>query len=261
MESSIIGYSRGDASAQTFQAVNPASGTEIEVNYAMASEDEVEDACQLASQAALSISQFSGKRKAEFLATLADSIDGIVEDLVTTMTAETGLPEPRVRAETGRTTGQLRLFAKLVQNGDWVDARIDRAQPDRQPLPKPDLRAMLRPVGPVAVFCASNFPLAFSVAGRLCFSLGNRLPVVVKAHHAHPGTALLVGNAVVAALKKCDWPEGAFSLLLVRVGPLGRHWSKISILRRLVLLVQDPGVVPCVILPMPEKSPFRFLPK
>ena len=227
MESSIIGYSRGDASAQTFQAVNPASGTEIEVNYAMASEDEVEDACQLANQAALSISQFSGKRKAEFLATLADSIDGIVEDLVTTMTAETGLPEPRVRAETGRTTGQLRLFAKLVQNGDWVDARIDRAQPDRQPLPKPDLRAMLRPVGPVAVFCASNFPLAFSVAGGDSASAwAAGCPVVVKAHHAHPGTALLVGNAVVAALKKCDWPEGAFSLLFGEGRTIGQALVK-----------------------------------
>ena len=111
------------------------------------------------------MAQFSGQKKAEFLNVLADQIDDIVEDLVVTMTAETGLPEPRVRAETGRTTGQLRMFSKLVADGNWVDARIDRAQPDRQPLPKPDLRTMLRPVGPVAVFCASNFPLAFSVAG------------------------------------------------------------------------------------------------
>ena len=214
MESSIIGYSRGDASAQTFQAVNPSSGKNIDVNYAMSSADEVADACNLANKAALQMAQFSGDRKAEFLNTLADGIGGIVDELVTTMTAETGLPEPRVRAETGRTTGQLRMFAKLVKDGNWVDARIDRAKPDRQPLPKPDLRTMLRPVGPVAVFCASNFPLAFSVAGGDSASAwAAGCPVVVKAHHAHPGTALIVGNAVVDALKKSNWPEGAFSLL------------------------------------------------
>ncbi len=214
MESSIIGFSRGDASAKTFKAFNPANNASIDVNYAMASEDEVNDACLLASNAAFEMAQFSGNKKAEFLNALADGIDGIVEDLVSVMTTETGLPEPRVRAETGRTSGQLRMFARLVEAGHWVDARIDRAQPDRQPLPKPDLRAMLRPIGPVAVFCASNFPLAFSVAGGDSASAwAAGCPVIVKAHHAHPGTALLVGNEVVATLRKCSWPEGAFSLL------------------------------------------------
>ena len=227
MESSIIGYTRGDASAQTFQAVNPTTGKEIEVNYAMASEEEVTEACELANKAAFSMAQFSGQKKAEFLNVLADQIDDIVENLVVTMTAETGLPEPRVRAETGRTTGQLRMFSKLVADGNWVDARIDRAQPDRQPLPKPDLRTMLRPVGPVAVFCASNFPLAFSVAGGDSASAwAAGCPVVVKAHHAHPGTALLVGNAVVDALKKCDWPEGAFSLLFGEGRTIGQALVK-----------------------------------
>lgn len=215
MESSIIGYSRGDTSAQTFQAVNPATGELLPVNYAMASNEDVVDACHLASKAALQLSQFSGVKKSEFLRTLADGIEEVIEDIVAVMTAETALPEPRVRAETGRTCGQLRMFAKLVEEGNWVDARIDRAQPNREPLPKPDLRAMLRPVGPIAVFCASNFPLAFSVAGGDSASAwAAGCPVVVKAHHAHPGTALLVGQAVVGALKKCEWPEGAFSLLL-----------------------------------------------
>lgn len=147
MESSIIGFSRGDASAKTFKAVNPAKNASIDVNYAMASEEEVDEACRLASDAAFEMAQFSGNRKAEFLNELADGVDGIVEDLVSVMIAETGLPEPRVRAETGRTSGQLRMFARLVEAGHWVDARIDRAQPDRKPLPKPDLRAMLRPIG------------------------------------------------------------------------------------------------------------------
>ena len=107
------------------------------------------------------MAELSGKAKAEFLYTLADGLEGAVDDVVNIMTLETGLPEPRVRAETGRTCGQLKMFAKLLEDGNWVDARIDRAQPDRQPLPKPDLRSMLRPVGPVAVFCASNFPWLF----------------------------------------------------------------------------------------------------
>ena len=227
MESSIIGFSRGDASAQTFKAVNPLNNLSIDVNYAMASEEEVDEACRLASGASLEMAQFSGSKKAEFLRELADGIDGIVEELVPVMTAETGLPEPRVRAETGRTSGQLRMFAKLVEAGHWVDARIDRAQPDRQPLPKPDLRAMLRPVGPVAVFCASNFPLAFSVAGGDSASAwAAGCPVIVKAHHAHPGTALLVGNVVVATLKKCNWPEGAFSLLFGEGRTVGQSLVK-----------------------------------
>jgi NADP-dependent aldehyde dehydrogenase len=227
MESSIIGFSRGDASAKTFKAVNPANNASIDINYAMASAEEVDEACRMAGDAAIEMAQFSGCKKAEFLNALADGIDGIVEELVPVMTAETGLPEPRVRAETGRTSGQLRMFAKLVKTGSWVDARIDRAQPDRQPLPKPDLRAMLRPVGPVAVFCASNFPLAFSVAGGDSASAwAAGCPVIVKAHHAHPGTALLIGNVVVSTLRKCNWPEGAFSLLFGEGRTVGQSLVK-----------------------------------
>ena len=227
MESSLIGYSRGDASAKTFQATNPANGEELPTNYAMASEEEVMDACRLANQASIPLSQISGAEKAVFLRTLADGIAAIVENLVPVMTAETGLPEPRVRAETGRTCGQLRMFAKLVEEGHWVDARIDRAQPNREPLPKPDLRAMLRPIGPVAVFCASNFPLAFSVAGGDSASAwAAGCPVIVKAHHAHPGTALLVGQVVVNTLKKCEWPEGAFSLMFGEGRSVGQSLVK-----------------------------------
>jgi alpha-ketoglutaric semialdehyde dehydrogenase len=213
-ESSLIGFSKGSVSDATFNATNPATGEISDSSFCRASEEDVAKACELASDASLALASLSGAQKASFLRNLADRLDGLVEQLVVTMTGETGLPEPRVRGETGRTTFQLRMFADLVESGNWVDARIDRAQPDRQPLPKPDLRSMLRPVGPVVVFCASNFPLAFSVAGGDSASAwAAGCPVIVKAHHAHPGTALLVGNAVVDSVRASGLPEGAFSLI------------------------------------------------
>ncbi len=213
-ESSLIGFSRGSARDATFNATNPATGEMSDRSFCHASGEDVAKACELASDASLGMASLSGAQKGSFLRDLADRIDGLVDQLVVTMTEETGLPEPRVRGETGRTTFQLRMFADLVESGNWVDARIDRAQPDRQPLPKPDLRSMLRPVGPVVVFCASNFPLAFSVAGGDSVSAwAAGCPVIVKAHHAHPGTALLVGNAVVDSVRASGLPEGAFSLI------------------------------------------------
>ena len=138
----------------------------------------------------------------------------IEEEIVPRMMAECALPEPRCRGEKGRTVGQLRMFADLVAEGSWVDARIDLAQPDRAPIPKVDLRSMQRAVGPVAVFCASNFPLAFSVAGGdTASALAAGCPVIVRAHAAHPGVAELVGGAVQAAVAKCGLPEGVFSLI------------------------------------------------
>ena len=137
-----------------------------------------------------------------------------------------GLPEGRIRMETGRTCGQLRLFASVVEDGSWVDARIDHADPERAPVPKPDTRSMERPLGPVAVFCASNFPIAFSVAGGdTAAALAAGCPVIVKAHHSHPGTAELVGQAVSAAVKECGLPEGTFSLLYGPGREIGRWCS------------------------------------
>ena len=213
-ETSLIGFSRGEVSEEVFHAENPSTGDRIPTVYCAASDEEVDRAVELSDDAVVPLASLSGAEKARFLRTIADNVEGIVEDLVAIVTAETGLPEPRVRAETGRTSGQLRLFADLVEEGSWVDARIDHAMPDRQPIPKPDLRAMLRPLGPVGVFCASNFPLAFSVAGgdtASAFAAG--CPVIVKAHHAHPGSALAVGKAVLEAVQSCNLPEGAFSLL------------------------------------------------
>ncbi|MFL2938701.1 MAG: aldehyde dehydrogenase (NADP(+)) [Opitutales bacterium] len=223
IETSLLGFERGERKDLLFRAQDSLSGDQLETDYAHASEEEIARACELASKASLSMASLSGRDKAHFLRNLADRLDSLVEELVAIMPRETGLPEPRVRAETGRTSGQLRMFAALLEKGNWVDARIDRAQPDRQPLPKPDLRAMLRPVGPVAVFCASNFPLAFSVAGGDSASAwAAGCPVIVKAHHAHPGTALLVGLAVRESIRACNLPEGVFSLLYGSGSTVGR---------------------------------------
>ena len=214
IETSLIGFSRGEESDSFFHAVNPVTGDNLDVQYGCSSESEVERAGELAHLAAQPLASLSGSEKAKFLLSVADRIDAAVEELVITMTLETALPEGRVRGETGRTSGQLRMFAKLLEEGSWVDARIDRAIPDREPVPKPDLRAMLRPIGPVAVFCASNFPLAFSVAGGdTASALAAGCPVIVKAHHAHPGTALIVGRLVVEAVLEHGLPEGTFSLI------------------------------------------------
>ena len=211
---SIIGNENGSGNKSPIYGINPASGEILQPPYPSATEDEIQHACKLARDAFETTSKLSGRGRAAFLRKTADNIEGIVEDLVLRATAETGLPEPRIRMETGRTCGQLRLFAGLVEEGSWVDARIDQANPERQPIPKPDTRSMLRPVGPVVVFCASNFPLAFSVAGgdtASAFAAG--CPVIVKAHHAHPGTAELVGQAVRHAVRECGLPEGTFSLI------------------------------------------------
>ena len=179
-----------------------------------ATPEEVEQAIRLAAAAFPVYSNLTGKQRAGFLRAIAARIEAAVEEIAARGPQETGLPEARMRGETGRTTGQLRMFAALIEEGSWVDARIECAQPDRQPVPKPDLRSMLRPLGPVAVFCASNFPLAFSVAGGdTASALAAGCPVVVIAHASHPGLAEIVANAVTEAARETGMPEGVFSLL------------------------------------------------
>ncbi len=190
------------------------TGNPLHPVYCAATADEVARAVDLASAAFRVYSRLDGAIKATFLRAIASEIEAIADDLATRGPLETGLPEMRLRGETARTTGQLRLFADLVEEGSWVDARIERANPDRKPLPKPDLRSMKRPLGPVAVFCASNFPLAFSVAGGdTASALAAGCPVVVVAHSSHPGLAELVGSAVIRAAQATGMPEGVFSLL------------------------------------------------
>ena len=156
----------------------------------------------------------TSEQRARFLETIAANIEAISDDIIARAVAESGLPEARITGEVGRTTGQLRLFADVLREGSWNGARIDPALPDRTPLPRPDIRQRSIPLGPVAVFGASNFPLAFSVAGGdTASALAAGCPVVVKAHDAHPGTSELVGRAITEAVAAAGLPAGTFSLL------------------------------------------------
>jgi NADP-dependent aldehyde dehydrogenase len=211
---SIIGFREGVEASEHFYGIGPASGQPLEPGYSGATPAEVELAAQLAFQASTIYGRVSGRERGAFLRKIAANIEALTEDLVERAHLETALPTPRLQGETGRTCGQLRLFAQVVEEGSWTGARIDRAQPDRKLAPRPDIRSMLRPLGPVAVFGASNFPLAFSVAGgdtASALAAGN--PVIVKAHPAHPGTSELVGLAIRASVRESGLPEGVFSLL------------------------------------------------
>lgn len=211
---SFIGYSRSTGTEPCGNAVQPGTGTLLEPMYQSATSEEVERAMSLASAAFPVYSNLSGEIRAEFLRAIAVEIESVVEDIVERGQLETALPEPRLRGETGRTVGQLRMFATQIEEGSWVDARIERADPDRKPIPKVDLRSMLRPLGPVAVFCASNFPLAYSVAGGdTASALAAGCPVIVIAHESHRGVAEIVATAVIRAAQKSNMPEGVFSVL------------------------------------------------
>jgi len=211
---SFIGNARSMGTEACGQAINPATNEKLEPVYRSATPDEVARALDLAAKAFPVYSAKSGLERAAFLRAVASGIEARVEELVARTPLETALPEPRIRGEAGRTIGQLRMFASLVESDAWADPRIERAEPDRQPLPKPDLRSMQVPLGPVAVFCASNFPLAFSVAGGdTASALAAGCPVIVVAHHSHPGSAEIVANAVVEAAEATGMPEGVFSLL------------------------------------------------
>jgi len=199
---------------KSVRAINPATGANLEPAFAIASEADVARACELAGQAFDTYRATSPEARAKFLETIATNIMEIGDALIERATEETGLPTARLQGERARTVGQLRLFAQVVRSGEWLDLRVDPALPDRKPLPRPDLRLRQIPLGPVAVFGASNFPLAFSVAGGdTASALAAGCPVVVKGHLAHPGTGELVGRAIRAAVVACGLPEGTFSLL------------------------------------------------
>ncbi|WP_448657528.1 aldehyde dehydrogenase (NADP(+)) [Sphingomonas sp. CJ99] len=200
---------------ERFHAYNPATGEAIaDAGFSLATVEQVEEACALAAAAFPIYSQLSLEQRAAFLDAAADEIDALGDTLTERGCAETGLPPARLNGERGRTVGQLRLFAKEVRDGAWQGIRIDHAIPDRQPLPKSDLRLRRVPIGPVAVFGASNFPLAFSVAGGdTASALAAGCPVIVKAHSAHPGTSELVAGAIVRAAEKTGMPNGVFSMI------------------------------------------------
>jgi len=196
-----------------FYGHNPADGFKLAPAYRSATAADVAAATAAARAAAPILAATTGAQRGQLLRAIADRIDAARDTLVERAHLETALPRPRLTGEVARTSGQLRLFAALVEEGSWVDARIDQADPNRTP-PKPDLRSMLRPLGPVAVFGASNFPLAFSVAGgdtASALAAGN--PVIVKAHSAHPGTSELVGQIIAEAVQSLNLPAGVFALL------------------------------------------------
>ena len=199
---------------QGFSARNPATGDEIAPAYAEATSDEIDAAADAARSAAAVYRHADYDVRATFLSTVAEQLEAIGEDITSRATAETGLPEARIVMERGRTVGQLKMFERLLREGSWVRAHIDHGDPDRTPVPKPDVRRMQVPIGPVAVFGASNFPLAFSVAGGdTASALAAGCPVVVKGHPAHPGTSELVGRAILRAADVHDLPPGVFSLV------------------------------------------------
>nr|WP_315217313.1 aldehyde dehydrogenase (NADP(+)) [uncultured Duganella sp.] len=210
---SLIGGQAVKGTGAAFRAYNPSLQQSMDPEFTTADVDQIDQACRLAEAAFDTFRSLSDEKRAVFLETIGEQIMALGEVLVERVMAESGLPRARVEGERGRTVGQLKLFANLLREGSWNDVRIDKALPDRAP-PRPDIRMRMIGLGPVAVFSASNFPLAFSVAGgdtASAFAAG--CPVVLKAHFAHPGTSELVGRAVVKAVEICGLPAGVFSLL------------------------------------------------
>ena len=198
----------------SFVAHAALDGAALPGEFAISSAADVAEACQLAEAAFDAYRELSPTLRATFLQRIADRLQADVESIIARAVAESGLPVGRITGELGRTCGQLRLFAQVLCEGDWVGATLEAALPDRQPLPRPDLRLRHIALGPVAVFGASNFPLAFSVAGGdTASALAAGCPVVVRAHPAHPGTSVLAAKAIAAAAADCDLPEGVFSLI------------------------------------------------
>ncbi len=203
-------------------AINPSSGERLEPAFAEAGQAEVAIACRLAEAAADSFRETSLADRATFLETIAEQLLALGEALVDRAMAESGLPRGRIEGERGRTVGQLRLFAGVVRDGHWIGATLDAPLPDRKPLPRVDLRMRNIGLGPVAVFGASNFPLAFSVAGGdTASALAAGCPVIAKSHPSHLGTSELAGRAIQSAVAKCGLPEGVFSLLVGQGHALG----------------------------------------
>ncbi|BBF85175.1 ketoglutarate semialdehyde dehydrogenase [Aquitalea magnusonii] len=210
----LIGGQSISGKREAQHAINPSTGQTLQPGYAGGDQAQVEQACALAWAAFDSYRETTPAQRAQLLETIAGEIEALGDALIERAMLETGLPQARLQGERARSCGQLRTFARTVRAGEWLDVRVDQAQPARQPLPRADLRQRQIPLGPVAVFGASNFPLAFSVAGGdTASALAAGCPVIVKAHSAHPGTSELVGQAIVRALEQCGLPAGVFALL------------------------------------------------
>ena len=210
----FIGSDLSAAGQKLIYGYDPRQGAKLNDAFHEATADEVDKAAELAAKAFPKFREASAETVAKLLEGIASEIEALGDLLIQQASTESGLPKDRLTGERARTANQLRLFATVVREGSFVDARIDTALPDRKPLPRPDLRRMLIPLGPVAVFGASNFPLAFSVAGGdTASALAAKCPVIVKAHPAHPGTSELVASAIVKAVEASGLPSGIFSMV------------------------------------------------
>ncbi len=209
----LIGGVAVKGTGANFEAWDPAARAHIAPSFQTVDASQIDEACRLAEAAFDTYRATTDSERAAFLDTIAEQILAIGDELIVRAMSESGLPRVRLEGERGRTVGQLKLFAGLLREGSWTDARLDTALPDRTP-PRPDLRLRMIGLGPVAVFGASNFPLAFSVAGGdTASALAAGCPVVLKAHPAHPGTSELVARAIVKAVEIAKLPAGVFSLL------------------------------------------------
>ncbi len=216
--SPVIGHAGG-----AVRAVRARTGEPLDPAYSGLDGEQLAMATQAAGEAFAGYRATSPAQRAELLEAIAGQLQADGEAIVDRAVDESGLAVVRLTGELARTTGQLRLFAEVVRRGDHLEVRIDPALPDRTPLPRPDVRQRQVPLGPVAVFGASNFPLAFSVAGGdTASALAAGCPVVVKAHNAHPGTSELVGAAVVRAVAACGLPTGVFSLVYGEGSAIGQ---------------------------------------
>ncbi len=210
----FIGGQRVAQSEVTFHSIDAATGNALPYTFFEATKVEVQQAVDAAAAAFSHYRQTGIEERAAFLETIAEELDLLNDDFIQVVMQESGLPEARIRGERQRTSNQMRLFAKVLRRGDFLGARIDTALPERQPLPRPDIRQYRIGLGPVAVFGASNFPLAFSVAGGdTASALAAGCPVVVKAHPGHPATSELAAGVIVRAIRRCNLHEGLFGML------------------------------------------------
>ena len=223
----IIGNKLSKQGDVTYKTFNPKTNKETDFTFYEATSVEINEAVELASEAYKIYKDISGSKKADFLEAIALEIEALGDELIETYCKESGLPEGRALGERGRTMGQLRAFAALLKEGSWVEAVIEKGQPDREPMPKADIRKMLFPLGPVVVFGASNFPLAFSTAGGdTASALAAGCPVIVKSHPMHSGTGELVSSAIIKAAEKTGMPNGVFSNLNSRGIEVGQQLVK-----------------------------------
>jgi alpha-ketoglutaric semialdehyde dehydrogenase len=211
----LVGQAESAGGKEFLQVFSTVKQATLPEKFTIATTQEIDEAVDLAVAAFKTYKMVSAADRATFLDCIADEIMALGNELIERAMLESGLPEPRLVGERGRTTGQLKLFASLLREGSWVEAVIDPALPDRVPLPRADIRKMLVPIGPVVVFGASNFPFAFSTAGGdTASALAGGNPVIVKAHEGHLGTNELIASAIKKAVEKCKMPDGTFSFVI-----------------------------------------------